>query len=59
MIVGKYLNTKTMIKYEQNLEDTSTYLINLEYYLTKRFKLETFIDQMSNTGVEINWTKDY
>jgi hypothetical protein len=59
LIVGKYLNSRTMIKYEQNLQDTASYLINLEYYLTKQLKLETFIDQLSNTGAEINWTKDY
>jgi hypothetical protein len=59
LIVGKYLNNKTLLKYEQNLDDPSAYLINLEYFLTKRIKLETFIDQMSNTGAEINWTRDY
>jgi len=59
LVVGKYLNSRTLIKYEQNLENTGAYLINLEYVLTKRIKFETFIDQASETGVEINWSKDY
>ena len=59
LVVGKYLNSRTLLKYEQNLENASTYLINLEYYLTKRIKLETYIDQSSETGAEINWSKDY
>lgn len=59
LVVGKYLNNRTLLKYEQNLENTGAYLINLEYYLTKRIKFETFIDQASETGIEINWSKDY
>jgi translocation and assembly module TamB len=59
LVVGKYLNSRTLLKYEQNLENTGAYLINLEYYLTKRIKFETFIDQASETGIEINWSKDY
>jgi hypothetical protein len=48
-----------LIKYEQNLENTGAYLLNLEYYLTKSVKFETYIDQASETGLEINWSKDY
>ncbi len=59
LLVGKYLNSRTMIKYEQGLENTTEFLINLEYYLTRRLKLETYIDQASETGIEINWSKDY
>jgi hypothetical protein len=59
LVVGKYLNNRTLLKYEQNLENSGTYLINLEYLLTKRIKFETFIDQASETGMEINWSKDY
>ena len=59
LVVGKYLNSKTLLKYEQSLENTGTYLIRLEYILTKRIRLETFVDQASETGIEINWMKDY
>jgi hypothetical protein len=59
LVVGKYLNSRTLIKYEQNLENTGSYLVNLEYVLTKRIKLETFVDQATETGIEINWSKDY
>jgi hypothetical protein len=59
LVVGKYLNSRTLIKYEQNLENTGSYLVNLEYVLTRRIKLETYVDQASETGIEINWSKDY
>jgi hypothetical protein len=59
LVVGKYLNTRTLLKYEQNLQKAGTYLIILEYILTKRIKLQTFIDQASESGAEINWSKDY
>ncbi len=59
LTVGKYLNTRTMLKYEQGLENTANFLINLEYQLTKRFKIETFIDQSQETGLELNWSKEY
>ena len=59
LVVGKYLNSKTLLKYEQSLENTGTYLIRLEYILTKRIRFETFVDQASETGIEINWMKDY
>jgi hypothetical protein len=59
LTVGKYISNKTMLKYEQGLENTANFLINLEYQLTKRFKLETFIDQDQETGLEINWSKEY
>jgi hypothetical protein len=59
LVVGKYLNSRTLLKYEQNLQNTAAYLINLEYYLRWGIKIETFIDQASQTGVEINRSWDY
>jgi autotransporter translocation and assembly factor TamB len=59
LVVGKYLNSRTLIRYEQNIENTGTYLLNLEYILTKRLKLQTYVDQASATGVEINWSNDW
>jgi len=59
LTVGKYLSTRTMLKYEQGLENTASFLINLEYHLTRRFTIETFIDQDSETGLEINWSNEY
>ena len=59
LTVGKYISNKTMLKYEQGLENSANFLINLEYQLTRRFKLETFIDQNQETGLEINWSKEY
>jgi hypothetical protein len=60
LVVGKYLNSRTLIRYEQNLENTGAFLINLEYILPWwGLKLETYVDQASATGVELNWSKDY
>jgi len=59
LVVGKYINSRTLIKYEQNLENTGAYLVNLEYVLFWRLKLETYVDQASETGIEINWSFDY
>jgi hypothetical protein len=59
LMVGKYINRKTMLKYEQGIENTANFLINLEYQLTSRFKVETFIDQDSETGLELNWSNEY
>jgi translocation and assembly module TamB len=59
LTVGKYINRRTMLKYEQGLENTANFLINLEYQLTRQFKLETFIDQDSETGLELNWSREY
>lgn len=59
LMVGKYINNKTMLKYEQGLENTANFLINLEYQLSRRFKVETFIDQKSETGLELNWSNEY
>ena len=59
LTVGKYISNKTMLKYEQGLENSANFLINLEYQLTRRFKIETFIDQNQETGLEINWSKEY
>ncbi len=59
LALGKYLNSRTMLKYEQGLENTASFLINLEYHLTRRFTIETFIDQATETGLEINWSNEY
>lgn len=59
LTVGKYINSRTMLKYEKGIENTANFLINLEYQITRQFKLETFIDQNSETGLEINWSREY
>ncbi len=59
LTVGKYINSRTMLKYEQGLENTANFLVNLEYQITRQFKLETFIDQDSETGLELNWSREY
>lgn len=59
LVIGKYLNRRTLLKYEQGLESAAGFLINLEYYLTLGLKIETYIDQASETGVEINWSREY
>jgi len=59
LIVGKYLSRNVLLKYEQALEESSVFFINLEYFLTRHLKLETLIGRQSQSALEVNWSKDY
>jgi hypothetical protein len=59
VLVGKYLRPNVLLKYEQMLQETTAFLVNLEYMLSRRVRLETTYGRRRQSGVEINWTKDY
>ena len=59
MVIGKYISPRVLLKYEQVLEDRTRFFVNLEYFLTRHFKVETLIGHQSQSAVELNWTKDY
>lgn len=59
LMLGKYLNRRTLLKFEQGIEDTANFLINLEYFITANLKVKTSIDQSEETGIELNWTTEY
>jgi autotransporter translocation and assembly factor TamB len=57
--VGKYLSSRALLKYEQSLAERSSFLLNLEYFLSRHLKLETLLGQQTPSGVEFTWTDDY
>jgi autotransporter translocation and assembly factor TamB len=59
LIIGKYISPRVLLKYEQVLEERTRFFVNLEYFLTRHFKVETLIGHQSQSAVELNWTKDY
>ena len=58
VVVGKYLNERTLLKYEQALDNTTGFFVTLEYTLTRDFKFQTLAGTWQS-GAEINWSKDY
>lgn len=59
LTIGKYVTRRALLKYEQSLEESATFLIDLEYFLTQTLRLETFLGQQQQSGLEFNWTRDY
>jgi translocation and assembly module TamB len=59
VVLGKYLSPRVLLKYEQALNEASTFFVNLEYLLNRRFKVETLIGSNYQSGVELNWSVDY
>lgn len=59
IVVGKYLNPRLLIKYERLLEEQAAQFINLEYFLTRRLKIETLYGRHDQQGVEIEWSNEY
>jgi autotransporter translocation and assembly factor TamB len=59
LVIGKYLSRRALVKYEQALESAADFFINLEYFLSSSFKLETFIGPQSQSGIEANWSRQF
>lgn len=59
IVVGKYVSRRALVRYEQALEATLGYMITLEYWLARSFALLTYLSHTDQSGVEMNWTKDY
>ena len=59
LTLGKYVTRRALLKYEQSLEERAAFLVDLEYFLTRTLRLETFIGQQQQSGLEVNWTRDY
>ncbi|MCA9728618.1 MAG: translocation/assembly module TamB [Candidatus Eisenbacteria bacterium] len=58
LVLGKYLSPRILLKYEQGLDTGSSFFFNLEYLLTRSLRLETLAGEQQS-GVEVNWTRDY
>jgi autotransporter translocation and assembly factor TamB len=59
LTIGKYLNPRTLVKYEQIIDREIAYLLRLEYALTEALKLETAFGQGTASGVGLEWSRDY
>jgi hypothetical protein len=59
IVVGKYLSPRALLKYDQSLERGSDAIVNLEYWLTRHVRLETITGRQSQSGIEMNWSRDY
>jgi translocation and assembly module TamB len=61
LTVGKYLNPKVMVRYEQILSEESAFFVHLDYSLveSQEWKLHSQVSQGEASGVEIKWEKDW
>jgi len=59
LLIGKYLSPKLLLKYEQFLGRSTSYIVRLDYALTRLFRLETSVGQGEESGMELKWARDY
>jgi autotransporter translocation and assembly factor TamB len=55
--VGKYVNPRTMVRYEyeQDNESGGSGALTIEYWLTRRFEIEVTGDQRGETALDFLW----
>jgi len=60
LMVGKFITPDIVLKYNQSLEKSGTYFMNLEYSLNRYFKVITTYGQGEEaSGGELRWSKRY
>jgi len=59
LVIGKHLHQKVLLKYEQELDGWSSFMVNLEYYLSRHLKLETMISRHDQSAAAVNWSVEY
>jgi hypothetical protein len=59
VVVGKYLSPRALLKYDQGLDRTDDFTIDLEYWLTRHLRVETTTSRQNQSGVILNWSADY
>ncbi len=59
LVIGKYLNPKVLLTYEQLLGSRANFLVNLEYFFSRHFMLSTHYGQGEPSGLEVNWASEY
>ena len=59
LLIGKYLSRRALLTYEQTLAEKAAFLVSLEYFLSHHLKLGTFVGHHDQSGVELQWEKDY
>jgi len=59
-MVGKFITPDIVLKYNQSLEKSGTYFMNLEYSLNRYFKvISTYGQGEEASGAELRWSKRY
>ncbi len=59
LLIGKYLNPKVMVSYEQVLDRDTAFFVHLHYVLNRYVKVQTSISQGGKSGIELEWSRDY
>ena len=60
LLLGKFLNPRLLLKYQQSLERSGTYFMTLQYTLNRYFKLITTYGQGEEvSGLELRWQRRY
>jgi translocation and assembly module TamB len=61
LTVGKYLNPRVMVRYEQVLSEQSTFFVHLDYSLaaSQEWRLHSQLSEGNASGVEIKWQRDW
>jgi len=59
LVMGKYINQRALLRYEQTIEKSLGFMINLEYWLARNFRIITHMGDGSHSGIEMDWSKDY
>ncbi len=60
LVLGKFINPRTLLKYHQSLERSGTYFMTLEYTISRIFKLiSTYGQGEEASGLELRWLRRY
>ena len=59
VMVGKYLSRRALLRYQQSLQSDQAFALGLEYWLARRLKLETSLSRVEQSGLDLNWSRDY
>ena len=59
LVLGKYLSPRLLLQYEQALDDAGAFFVNLEYLLTRRLRVESLVGREDNSGIQLNWIREY
>ncbi len=59
VMLGKYLSRRALLRYQQSLQSDQAFTLGLEYWLARRFKLETSLSRVDQSGFDLNWSRDY
>lgn len=58
--LGKYINPDVLLSYIYSTEDPQgRSFVSLEYFLPKRFKIDTVLGRKSQAGIGVGWARDY